>query len=55
VHWSGYNTTSLDIEVDPQCLCFGSHKSDFALERVEDMCYETAHHALVNAGEREIV
>ena len=32
VHWSGYNVTALDIEVDPQCCCFGSHKSDFALQ-----------------------
>jgi hypothetical protein len=31
VHWSGYDTTALDIEVDPQRRRFGSRKSDFAL------------------------
>jgi hypothetical protein len=31
VHWSGYDATALDIEVDPQRCCFGSRKSDFAL------------------------
>jgi hypothetical protein len=30
VHWSGYDTTALDIEVDPQRCRFGSRKSDFA-------------------------
>jgi hypothetical protein len=29
---SGYHTTSLDIEVDPQDCNFGSSKSDFALQ-----------------------
>ena len=32
VHWSGYDTTTLDIEVDPQRCRFGSRKSDFALQ-----------------------
>jgi hypothetical protein len=32
VYWSGYDTTSLDIEVDPQRRRFGSRKSDFALQ-----------------------
>jgi hypothetical protein len=32
VHWSGYDTTALDIEVDPQRCRFGSRKSDFALQ-----------------------
>ena len=32
VHWSGYDATSLDIEVDPQRCRFGSRKSDFALQ-----------------------
>jgi hypothetical protein len=32
VHWSGYDTTTLDIEVDPQRRRFGSRKSDFALQ-----------------------
>jgi hypothetical protein len=27
MHWSGYDTTSLDIEVDPQRCRFGSRKS----------------------------
>jgi hypothetical protein len=31
VHWSGYDTTALDIEVDPQRCRFGRRKSDFAL------------------------
>jgi hypothetical protein len=28
VHWSGYDATALDIEVDPQRCRFGSRKSD---------------------------
>jgi hypothetical protein len=32
VHWSGYDTTALDIEVDPQRCRFGSRKSNFALQ-----------------------
>jgi hypothetical protein len=32
VHWSGYDITVLDIEVDPQCCRFGSRKPDFALQ-----------------------
>jgi hypothetical protein len=32
VHWSGYDTTALDIEVDPQRYRFGSRKSDFAFQ-----------------------
>jgi hypothetical protein len=32
VHWSGYDATALDIEVDPQRCRFGSRKSDFALQ-----------------------
>jgi hypothetical protein len=32
LHWSGYDTTSLDIEVDPQHCRFGIRKSDFALQ-----------------------
>jgi hypothetical protein len=32
VHRSGYDTTALDIEVDPQRCRFGSRKSDFALQ-----------------------
>jgi hypothetical protein len=32
VHWIGYDTTALDIEVDPQCRRFGNRKSDFALQ-----------------------
>jgi hypothetical protein len=32
VHWSGYDATALDIEVDPQRSRFGSRKSDFALQ-----------------------
>ena len=32
VHWSGYDATALDIEVDPHCCRFGSRKSDFALQ-----------------------
>ena len=32
VHWSGYDATALDIEVDPQRCRFGSSKSDFALQ-----------------------
>jgi hypothetical protein len=32
VHWSGYDTTALDIEVDPHRCRFGSRKSDFALQ-----------------------
>jgi hypothetical protein len=32
VHWSGYDTTALDIEVDPQRCRFGSRKSDLALQ-----------------------
>ena len=28
VHWSGYDATALDIEVDPQRCLFGSRKSD---------------------------
>jgi len=31
-HWSGYDATALDIEVDPQRCRFGSRKSDFALQ-----------------------
>ena len=34
VHWGCYYATSLDIEVDPQRCCFGSRKSDFALQAV---------------------
>jgi hypothetical protein len=30
--WSCYDTTVLDIEVDPQRCRFGSRKSDFALQ-----------------------
>jgi hypothetical protein len=33
VHWSGYDATALDIEVDPQRCRFGSRKSDFALQK----------------------
>jgi len=33
VHWSSYDATALDIEVDPQHCRFGSLKSDFALFR----------------------
>jgi hypothetical protein len=29
VHWIGYDTTSLDIEVDPQRCRFGSRKSEW--------------------------
>ena len=32
VHWSSYDATSLDIEVDPQRCRFDSCKSDFALQ-----------------------
>jgi hypothetical protein len=32
VHWSGYDATALDIEVDPQRCRFGSRKSDFVLQ-----------------------
>ena len=32
MHWSGYDATALDIEVDPQRSRFGSRKSDFALQ-----------------------
>ena len=32
MHWSGYDVTALDIEVDPQRRRFGSRKSDFALQ-----------------------
>jgi hypothetical protein len=32
VHWSGYDATALDIEVDPQRCRFGSRKSDFTLQ-----------------------
>ena len=32
VHWSGYDATALDIEIDPQRYRFGSRKSDFALQ-----------------------
>ena len=46
VHGIGYDTTVLDIEVDPQRRRFGSRKSDFVLQAlggrriVEDMYYE---------------
>ena len=33
-HWGCYYATALDIEVDPQRCCFGSRKSDFALQAV---------------------
>jgi hypothetical protein len=36
VHWSGYDTTALDIEVDPQRCRFGSRKSDFALQALSN-------------------
>jgi hypothetical protein len=38
VHWSGYDTTALDIEVDPQRCRFGSRKSDFALQALVELC-----------------
>jgi hypothetical protein len=31
VHWSGYDATALDIEVDPQRCRFGGRKSDIAV------------------------
>jgi hypothetical protein len=36
VHWSVYDTKSLDIEVDPQRCGCGSRKSDFALQDDDD-------------------
>jgi hypothetical protein len=38
VYWSGYDTTALDIEVDPQRRRFGSRKSDFALQALVCVC-----------------
>ena len=32
MHWSGYDATALDIEIDPQRCRFGSRKSNFALQ-----------------------
>jgi hypothetical protein len=32
VHWSGYDATALEVEVDPQRCRFGSRKSDFDLQ-----------------------
>ena len=32
VHWSDYDATALEIEVDPQRCHFGSCKSDLALQ-----------------------
>ena len=48
VHWGCYYATALDIEVDPQRRCFGSRKSDFALQRlVECRAFETKRVRLV--------
>ena len=33
MHWSGYDDTALDIEVDPQCCRFGRRKSTFLFRR----------------------
>jgi hypothetical protein len=33
-----YYATALDIEVDPQCRCFGRRESDFALQRLVECC-----------------
>ncbi len=43
MHWSGYDATALDIEVDPQRCRFGSRKSDFALQALVE-------HVLSNPG-----
>ena len=45
VHWSGYDATTVDIEVDPQRCRFGSRKSDFALQALVEcraLCFITA-------------
>ena len=36
MHWCGDYATTLNIEVDPQCRCFGRRESDFALQRLEE-------------------
>jgi hypothetical protein len=38
VHWSGYDATALDIEVDPQRCRFAIRKSDFALQALVECC-----------------
>ena len=43
MHWSGYDATALDIEVDPQRCRFGSRNSDFALQALVE-------HVLSNPG-----
>ncbi len=43
VHWSGYDATALDIEVDPQRCRFDSRKSDFALQALSEKNMSSDH------------